>query len=64
MSEKKMAKWKKWALGIALILGALATAAVAVLDDDPDTKINIRETIDGVQDGVEVIRDEEEAPAE
>jgi len=62
MSSEKA--WKKWLLGLLMILAALAAAAVAFLDNDPATKVDAGKTIEQVKEGIEVIKNEPEAPAE
>ena len=59
-----MKKLTKWVLGIAIILGAVAALLVATLDGDPATKPEIKETIEKVKEGVDVIRAEEEKVVE
>lgn len=55
-----MANWKKWLLGIALVLAAVAGALIAWLDGDPATTPDVPGTIKQVQEGVNVIRAGEE----
>lgn len=52
-----MATWKKWALGIAIIVAAIAGAVIKVLDDNPDTKVDIPGTVQEVNTGIETIKD-------
>ena len=61
-----MSKAKKIALGIVIILAAIAGALVALLDNDPLTKPDIGQVIEDVQEGVDIIKDagDAEAPAE
>ena len=49
---------KKWVWGIAVIIVALlAYLLIPLVDNDPETKPNIPAAIDGVKDGVEIIKD-------
>lgn len=50
-------KTKKLIVGIAMILAAMAGAAIAVFDDDPNTKVDVKETIEKVNEGVDTIKD-------
>ena len=50
-----MATWKKWAVGIGLILSAISAWVVATFDSDANTNVTISETVDGVKDGINVI---------
>ncbi|HET6446035.1 MAG TPA: hypothetical protein VFI27_15805 [candidate division Zixibacteria bacterium] len=62
MADKK--KLKAIVYGVMLILAAIAGYLVAALDGDPATKPDIKEAIEGVKEGVEVIKDAkgEDAP--
>lgn len=53
-----MATWKKWAVGIGLILSAISAWVVATFDSDANTNVTISETVDGVKDGINVIKSE------
>jgi len=51
-----MSKAKKIALGIAIILAAIASAVVAFLDDDPATKVEPGKVVEEVNEGVNEIK--------
>ena len=52
-------KTKKVILGVAIILAAVAGYVVALLDGDPATKPEIKPVVDGVTEGVGVIRSDD-----
>lgn len=51
---------KKWILGILAILTAIGTFLGALLDDNPETKPDLNQAIQGVSDGVQTISKPEE----
>lgn len=53
--------WQKWVLGLAIILAAVAGAAVAYFDGDPETVVDPKAVVSGVSEGVDVIRGKDEA---
>lgn len=55
MADKS--KLKKIVYGVLLIIAAVVGYLVAALDGDPETKTDIKEAIEGVKEGVEVIKE-------
>ncbi len=51
---------KTWILGISIILAAVATAFVAFFDNDPNTEVNVPQTIEEIHEGITVITNEVE----
>ena len=58
-----MSNAKKWALGIGLILAAIAGAVVAYLDNDPATVVKPGEVIESVKEGINVIKKKDDFDA-
>lgn len=59
-----MSTAKKWILGVAIIIVAVAGVLIAWLDNDPATQPNIPDAIGKIKDGVDIIqRQDAVAPA-
>jgi hypothetical protein len=52
---ESLKSWKTALLGVATIIGALGTAAVAQLDADPDTVVNTEVLLAAITAGVGLI---------
>lgn len=54
---------KKWIWGIAVIIVAiLAYLIIPLVDCDPETKPDVPAAIDGVKDGINIIKDKDGCP--
>lgn len=51
-----MATWKKYAIGIGLILSAVSAWVIATFDDKADTNVTISETVEKVNEGINVLK--------
>lgn len=51
-----MSTVKKWVLGVAIIIVAIAGVLIAWLDNDPATQPNVPDAIGKIKDGVNVIQ--------
>jgi len=56
-----MSNVKKWALGICIIIMAIAGAIVALLDNDPNTNVDTNEVVENISDGINVIKADNES---
>jgi len=57
-----MNTWKKWVIGIAIILAAIAGAVVKLLDGDPNTNPDPAAVVAEVKKGVDTIREDGAEP--
>lgn len=56
--KQKLSGWRKWVVGIGIIIAAIAGYAVAWLDGDDTTKPDTSGTVAQVQQGVETLKGE------
>lgn len=54
---KKPVGWKAWAVGIGMILAAILAVFIAAFDGKDETKVDLGQSVQQVQDGITVIKE-------